>query len=76
MEGRDWAEVIMAGNQVFLQDYATVTGKPIATTRPNSIMGAITGTDLGNSGASQGLSSAAIVALIVLVIGGVIILRS
>lgn len=73
--GADWADVIMASNSVFLQDYATITGKPIATQRPSSVMGVLTGSDLSTGGASQGIASSGVVVLVVLAIAAVIIFK-
>lgn len=75
MDGSDWADIIMAANSVFVTDYATVTGKPIAQPRPTSVMGAITGTDLSRSSSAQGLSSSAVLIILVVVVGAVVILK-
>lgn len=56
-QGIDWLGLIQGANDIFLQDYATVTGKPIAREQPSSVMGWITGTDYGRSGPTSTYSS-------------------
>lgn len=75
MTGSEWAEIIMAGNQAFLMDYATITQKPIQTTRPSSVMGVLTGSDLSTGGQTSGIAGSSIVVLVALVIGAVLIFK-
>ncbi len=72
MTGAEWADIISAGNDAFLRTYSTVTQKPVATVYPNSVMGALVGTQ---SQAVNALSGAGILIVLAVVVGGVLILR-
>jgi len=46
MTGEDWSNVIMTGNDLALQWYATTRQVPIVQPRPTSVVEAIAGSDV------------------------------
>lgn len=74
MDGSDWADIIQAGTGSFLQVYSTVTQKPIAQPRPNSMMEAVVGADYA-SGSRAGLGGSAVLVLLVVVVGAIVIFK-
>ena len=74
MDGSDWADIIQAGTGSFLQVYSTVTQKPIAQQRPNSMMEAVVGADYA-SGRSAGIGGSAVLVLVAVIVGAVFIFK-
>ena len=78
MTGDEWADLIMTGNQIGLQWYATVNEVPIAgQPPPSSLMGHLTGTDLGVTGGStRPIAGSTVVILLGLIVAAVVLFKN
>lgn len=75
MTGEEWANVISVANQGALSWYGTLSGRPIQSGQPRSLMSDIVGTDLrgGPTPLGQSLSSVPVVLIVGLVVAGLVL---
>jgi len=74
MTGEDWSNVIMTGNDLALQWYATTRQVPIVQQRPTSVVEAIAGSDV-TRGAPVAATGGTLIVLAVIGVVAVLLFR-